>query len=84
MFVKDSLLTLFPERSAEIADKVDPGEYGLESWISRWICLLIFVMAIVGDLINTYNLMMTLLSVVQRPAEKTLGEPVQHDEKCGL
>jgi len=42
-FVKESLIQLFPHMHQEIDDKVDPGEYGLESVYCRAMCCFIFI-----------------------------------------
>ena len=45
-FARDSMKALFPDRESDIHDKVDPGEYGVESYHCRWICCFIFVMSV--------------------------------------
>lgn len=50
MYIKQSLLALFPERKKWIEEKVDPGEYGLESHSCRFICCILFIMSTIKEL----------------------------------
>merc|ERR1712137_642950 len=45
-FVRDSLQVIFPDLSDEIAEKVDPGEYGLEGYYCRLLCIFVFMVGI--------------------------------------
>eukprot|EP00928_Gymnodinium_smaydae_P031196 TRINITY_DN22974_c0_g4_i2.p1 TRINITY_DN22974_c0_g4~~TRINITY_DN22974_c0_g4_i2.p1 ORF type:complete len:490 (+),score=59.75 TRINITY_DN22974_c0_g4_i2:54-1523(+) len=47
-FVRDSLKILFPDRVGDIDDNVDPGEYGVESFYCRLLCIFVFMVSI-GD-----------------------------------
>jgi len=60
MLVRDQLVHLFPEKEADIRAKVVPGEYGLESPIGRYVCIIIFVLAISADLQQITDSMSTI------------------------
>jgi hypothetical protein len=55
-FVKDSLKTLFPDKIKEIDEKIDPGEYGIESYYCRLVCCFIFMVSCMGELVVTYKM----------------------------
>merc|ERR1740138_187716 len=55
-FVKQSLQTLFPERLDEINAKIDPGEYGVESYTCRWMCCFIFMMSVMSELFLNFRM----------------------------
>jgi hypothetical protein len=63
IFVKESLLKVFPNKTADINHQVLPGEYGVESPLCRLLCLFIFVMQIVDDLVESLRLIMMLIQV---------------------
>eukprot|EP00930_Biecheleria_cincta_P043432 TRINITY_DN29823_c0_g1_i1.p1 TRINITY_DN29823_c0_g1~~TRINITY_DN29823_c0_g1_i1.p1 ORF type:complete len:462 (-),score=57.31 TRINITY_DN29823_c0_g1_i1:241-1626(-) len=49
-FVRDSFKAMFPHMTLdEINAKVDPGEYGIESYWCRVICVFIFVLTLVPE-----------------------------------
>lgn len=48
-FVKAALASVFPDRIAEIGQKVDPGEYGLESMHCRYLCTFLFIVAVTQE-----------------------------------
>lgn len=45
-YVKDSLTQLFPA----LGDKIDPGEYGVESYNCRLVCVILFIISIIPEL----------------------------------
>jgi len=49
-FVKASFKALFPDKAAEIDQVVDPGEYGVESYVCRWVCCFIFMIPCMQEL----------------------------------
>lgn len=69
VFVKDTLKTLFPERIQEIEANVDPGEYGIENNWCRMVCVTLFMISVVDDIMGTWRLAFTLYAVPTR------GEP---------
>eukprot|EP00931_Biecheleriopsis_adriatica_P124112 TRINITY_DN9920_c0_g2_i1.p1 TRINITY_DN9920_c0_g2~~TRINITY_DN9920_c0_g2_i1.p1 ORF type:complete len:441 (-),score=57.60 TRINITY_DN9920_c0_g2_i1:52-1326(-) len=54
-FVRDSLLSLFPERADEISSHVQPGEYGVESYFCRMFCCFIFCIVVMEDLYELWS-----------------------------
>lgn len=62
-FVKDSLKRLFPDREGQIEEEIDPGEYGAESRICRWIACFIFMLSIQEELILIYRMACLLYEV---------------------
>lgn len=63
LFVKDSLKALFPDRVDEINDKVDPGEYGVESYQCRYACCFIFMIALMAELEVIYKIAQLLWKI---------------------
>lgn len=63
MFVKQSLQALFPDKAQELEANVDPGEYGLENYWCRLVCVFLFMLALVEDLCGTVELAKTLFYV---------------------
>jgi len=68
-FVRDSLRTLFADKIDEIDKTFDPGEYGLENYWVRFVCLFIFMMTGMADL----RVSMDLVSILR--ALPTSAEP---------
>jgi len=48
-FVRDSLKALFPDMQDQISEIADPGEYGLESYTCRLMCVVIFIISIMPE-----------------------------------
>ncbi|CAK8988465.1 unnamed protein product [Durusdinium trenchii] len=67
-FVRDSLVSLFPERKADILKDVDPGEYGVESYWLRLVCCFLFVLGLWHDLAGSWD-MLDLLWYVPTQSE---------------
>lgn len=65
-FVKESLLSVFPEKADEIHDKIDPGEYGVESTVCRLFCCFLYMMALTKDALQIYELCRLLYHVPTR------------------
>lgn len=55
-FVRDSFKALFPDRIDEINEKIDPGEYGVESYWCRLACCFIFMVTCMDELNLTYKM----------------------------
>lgn len=84
-FVRDSLAAIFPERLAELNEKVDPGEYGLESYWLRMACHLVFVMGIWSDLSGSFVLLDLLYHVPTKDeAWLTLKDGAEHLRVAGM
>jgi len=66
LYIKQALLDLFPERSQWIEEKVDPGEYGLESHSCRFICCVLFIMSTIKELYLISNMARLLWNVPTR------------------
>lgn len=49
-YVRDAFKAIFPDRAADIDEKIDPGEYGLESYHLRILSCVIFVIGCWSDL----------------------------------
>ncbi|CAJ1399417.1 unnamed protein product [Effrenium voratum] len=63
MFFKDSLKAIFPDKASEIDRDVDPGEYGAESRMCRWLCCFIFMLSISEELILIWRMACLLYDV---------------------
>eukprot|EP00928_Gymnodinium_smaydae_P049653 TRINITY_DN33342_c0_g1_i1.p1 TRINITY_DN33342_c0_g1~~TRINITY_DN33342_c0_g1_i1.p1 ORF type:complete len:470 (-),score=74.22 TRINITY_DN33342_c0_g1_i1:91-1500(-) len=48
-FVHDSFVALFPEKQDKIDSVVDPGEYGMESFYCRLLCIFVFMVSIADE-----------------------------------
>ena len=59
-FVRESLQKVFPEYSDAIAANVDPGEWGLENYYCRLVCVFVFMMSVVDDLRESFRMVMLL------------------------
>jgi len=59
-FMRDSLKAVFPELKDKIDKKVDPGEYGVESYYCRLLCIFVFMVAIADEFQNVVDLMKLL------------------------
>merc|ERR1719183_1177225 len=79
-FVKDSLKAVFPDKIQAIDEKVDVGEYGLESYYCRCICCFIFMMSCMGEFVITGK-MAQLLWTIPTKAEPWLQAKPRTDEK---
>eukprot|EP00931_Biecheleriopsis_adriatica_P061476 TRINITY_DN36966_c0_g1_i2.p1 TRINITY_DN36966_c0_g1~~TRINITY_DN36966_c0_g1_i2.p1 ORF type:complete len:494 (-),score=68.85 TRINITY_DN36966_c0_g1_i2:26-1480(-) len=73
-YVRDALKTLFPERIDEIQQKVDPGEYGVESYHLRGVCCFLFVLGLWEDLAGSWDMLDLIMTVPTR--SETWVEPV--------
>jgi len=61
------LKKLFPDKAEEIEEKVDPGEYGLENYWVRFVCMFIFVMSVMDDARSTLSQLAIIMSVPTAP-----------------
>lgn len=68
-FVRQSLEALFPDRIADIREKVDPGEYGLESYSCRLLSCFIFMMSVMSELYLNFRMIRLICAV------PTVNEP---------
>mmetsp|Transcript_98038 Transcript_98038/g.247401 ORF Transcript_98038/g.247401 Transcript_98038/m.247401 type:complete len:460 (+) Transcript_98038:114-1493(+) len=50
-FARDSLKALFPSLADDIDASMDAGEYALESFLARWVCCFVFMIATFQELI---------------------------------
>jgi len=62
-YTRDSLKILFPHMAEEIHEKIDPGEYGLENYWVRIVCIFIFMMSVMSDLRSTMDFIYILYYV---------------------
>eukprot|EP00929_Paragymnodinium_shiwhaense_P016392 TRINITY_DN1246_c1_g1_i1.p1 TRINITY_DN1246_c1_g1~~TRINITY_DN1246_c1_g1_i1.p1 ORF type:complete len:519 (+),score=89.98 TRINITY_DN1246_c1_g1_i1:173-1729(+) len=49
-FVRDGMAAMFPGHKEEIHKNVDPGEYGLESYRCRLLCVFVFILSVMKEL----------------------------------
>ncbi|CAE8617947.1 unnamed protein product [Polarella glacialis] len=76
-YVRDSLVSMFPDKKDEIMSQVDPGEYGMENFYCRWVCCFLFMMSTVRDAARSFE-MLQLLWVI--PNEE--GAWIKFDESA--
>lgn len=55
-FVKEAFVQMHPDRLEDINTKIDPGEYGLESYRCRLMCLALFIASVVPEITAVYSL----------------------------
>lgn len=73
-FVRDGLTALFPDQKDKIGEVMAPGEYGVESYYCRLLCIFVFVLGIADEFQNIINLFKFLWHI---PTEE--GFWVQYD-----
>eukprot|EP00928_Gymnodinium_smaydae_P032324 TRINITY_DN23440_c0_g2_i1.p1 TRINITY_DN23440_c0_g2~~TRINITY_DN23440_c0_g2_i1.p1 ORF type:complete len:422 (-),score=28.89 TRINITY_DN23440_c0_g2_i1:229-1494(-) len=80
-YVKESLLSLFPDKHDEIQRNVDPGEYGLESNPCRIVCVYVFILAVLADLLHILSMLRTLYKVpsIEQPWLRYVGNASDTD-----
>jgi len=82
-FARDSLLAVFPEKKMEIEEKVDVGEYGLEDYWCRLVCCYMFMLSLMGDLVNNMRMIRLLLAVPTR-ADSWISGAEDEDIHIGI
>lgn len=72
-FLRDSLQALFPERADEIGEVLNPviGEYGVESYYCRLLCIFVFVLQIADEFQNIRQLCKTLRLLPREEAKES-------------
>jgi len=80
-YVKQSLLNIFPEMTAEINEKIDPGEYGVESHNLRMLCCILFVTGLYADLVSSMELGLLLWQIPSHAEPWMSYEVPNHEEK---
>jgi hypothetical protein len=63
VFVRDSLKLLFPDKAEEIHEKVQPGEYGLESARCRFLCCFLFMVSMMSELVLCIRMAVLLYKI---------------------
>lgn len=62
-FTKDSLKAIFPEKAQDINDKIDVGEYGVESYSCRLACCFIFMISCMQELTVIFKLVELIIKI---------------------
>jgi len=65
-YVKNSLKDVFPDKKGLIDDRVDPGDYGIDSGVCRIICGFCFMTVVTGELSKTIELVRLILYIPSR------------------
>lgn len=55
-FLRDSLISVFPNQTSSIMEKVQPGEYGQESHAARSLCCFLFMASLMSELTAILNM----------------------------
>jgi len=92
IFVRDSFKSLFPDRAEEIEAKIDPGEYGIESYYLRIVCCFLYVIGLWPDLSGSWDILSLLANVptkaepwiIPRPGWKEIVEKQAGTDDLGL
>ena len=66
-FTKQALVDVLPDQEDLINEKVDPGEYGLENRTCRWVCLLLFALAVNHEIQVCFRMMAMLWFLPHAP-----------------
>jgi hypothetical protein len=66
VFVRDSLSMLFPDMREKIAEKIDVGEYGVEDYWCRVVCIFIFFLGMMDELLNILRTIRLLYLIPSR------------------
>jgi hypothetical protein len=66
IFVKDSLSTLFPDMRDQIAEKIDVGEYGVEDYWCRIVCIFTFLLGMMEELLHILRTIRLLYLIPSR------------------
>jgi hypothetical protein len=85
-FMKAALMNVFPDKADMIDEKVDPGEYGLESMSCRFLCTFLFIVAVTQELRSSVALLRLLWCVPSR-SDCWVGDPddeVMTLRVCGM
>jgi hypothetical protein len=61
--VRDALMKIFPEKFFQVRENLDPGEFGLESWHCRYLCLFLFTMASANEVERISKMIKLITSV---------------------
>eukprot|EP00930_Biecheleria_cincta_P041771 TRINITY_DN2868_c0_g4_i1.p1 TRINITY_DN2868_c0_g4~~TRINITY_DN2868_c0_g4_i1.p1 ORF type:complete len:492 (+),score=94.37 TRINITY_DN2868_c0_g4_i1:218-1693(+) len=56
VFVRESLKAIFPTKADEIDKVADPGEYGMESYNCRLLCCVLFMMTMLQEARNIFDM----------------------------
>lgn len=64
VFARNSMLLLKPNRTETIHKNINPGEYGVQSPLCRDICVFLFVLLVMDDLIDTFDLVLVLCCII--------------------
>eukprot|EP00929_Paragymnodinium_shiwhaense_P048816 TRINITY_DN24642_c0_g2_i2.p1 TRINITY_DN24642_c0_g2~~TRINITY_DN24642_c0_g2_i2.p1 ORF type:complete len:434 (-),score=47.11 TRINITY_DN24642_c0_g2_i2:415-1716(-) len=63
VYVRDALLAVFPDSRDEIRQSVDPGEYGMESYSCRLVCVFVFMITVIEELYLIVRMIRFLLYI---------------------
>eukprot|EP00929_Paragymnodinium_shiwhaense_P009546 TRINITY_DN11375_c0_g1_i1.p1 TRINITY_DN11375_c0_g1~~TRINITY_DN11375_c0_g1_i1.p1 ORF type:complete len:442 (+),score=62.27 TRINITY_DN11375_c0_g1_i1:158-1483(+) len=66
VYVRDAMMSVFPDHKDTIGESVDPGEYGLESYNCRLLCVFVFLMSVIEEL---YLIVRMIRFFMQTPSE---------------
>jgi len=83
VYIKEAMLNIFPEKRELIEDRIDPGEYGLESHSCRFICCVLFIMSTIKELYLIANMARLLWNVPTR-GESWLEASDNEDGDCSM
>jgi len=62
-FTKQALLDVLPDQEDAINTKVDPGEYGIENYWCRFVCLFLFTLSVLHEIVTCLRMALLLWSV---------------------
>jgi len=62
-FTKQALLDVLPDKEDAINEKVDPGEYGMENFNCRAVCLFLFTLSVMHEIVTCMKMALLLWNV---------------------
>eukprot|EP00434_Breviolum_minutum_P023170 symbB.v1.2.020440.t3/scaffold1722.1/size104679/1 len=62
-FTKQALLDVLPDKEDTINEKVDPGEYGMENFSCRAVCLFLFTLSVMHEIVTCMKMALLLWNV---------------------
>lgn len=82
-FTKQALLDVLPDKEDTINAKVDPGEYGIENFRCRLVCLFLFTLSVMHEIVTCLRMALLLWSVPSSGEKEMSWINLKHDGMFG-
>eukprot|EP00930_Biecheleria_cincta_P069405 TRINITY_DN57148_c0_g1_i1.p1 TRINITY_DN57148_c0_g1~~TRINITY_DN57148_c0_g1_i1.p1 ORF type:complete len:435 (+),score=62.17 TRINITY_DN57148_c0_g1_i1:28-1305(+) len=83
-FIRESLASVIPHKREQIMDSIDPGEYGAQSNVCRYICCFISVMQVMNEMTAIWETVRVLYWVPTAEDEAWCHIDHSQDASTGL